>query len=81
VHYTSKILTAEGSLNGIIANMPFKDQGFDFERIFVPDGYSKTLAEMDVRDISAISHRYKAIKNLYEQLMKEQNRFKPKIIS
>jgi len=65
---TNKILTAEGRLNGIISNMPFKDQGFDFERIFVPDGYTKTLAEMDVRDISFITHRYKAIKNLYEQL-------------
>jgi XTP/dITP diphosphohydrolase len=72
---TNKILTAEGRLNGVISNMPFKDQGFDFERIFVPDGYTKTLAEMDVRDISFITHRYKAIKSLYEQLMKEQNSF------
>jgi len=68
---TNKILTAEGCLNGVISNTPFKDHGFDFERIFMPDGHTKTLAEMDIRDKNQISHRYKAIKNLYEQLIKE----------
>lgn len=66
----SKILTAEGRLNGVISNMPFKDHGFDFERIFIADGHDKTLAEMKVHDKNHISHRYKAIKNLYQQLIK-----------
>lgn len=68
---TNKTLTAEGRLNGTISKLPFRDHGFDFERIFIADGHDKTLAEMDVRDKSHISHRYKAIKHLYEQLIKE----------
>lgn len=67
---TNKILTAEGRLNGTISNAPFKDHGFDFERIFIPNGHTKTLAEMDDRDKNDISHRYKAIKSLYEQLIR-----------
>lgn len=67
----NKTLIAEGRLNGMISNAPFKEQGFDFERIFIPNGYTKTLAEMDDRDKSKITHRYQAIKNLYEQLIKE----------
>lgn len=70
---TNKILSAEGRLNGMISNLPFKDHGFDFERIFIADGHNKTLAEMDFSDKIHISHRYKAIKNLYEQLIMETN--------
>ena len=65
---TNHTLTAEGTLQGTIYTGPFKDHGFDFERIFIPNGFDKTLAEMDARDKSKISHRYKAIKGLYEQL-------------
>jgi XTP/dITP diphosphohydrolase len=72
----NKALTAEGRLNGMISTAPFKDHGFDFERIFIPDGYTQTLAEMDDRDKSHISHRYKAIINLYEQLIKEPDHFR-----
>lgn len=66
---TNKTITAEGRLNGIISNAPFKDHGFDFERIFIPNGYSNTLAEMNTHDKNYITHRYKAIKNIYEQLI------------
>lgn len=62
-------LVAEGRLEGMIALAPFKDHGFDFERIFVPDGYNVTLAEIDKRDKNKINHRYKAIKNIYEQFI------------
>lgn len=61
-------LIAEGRLEGKITLAPFKDHGFDFERIFVPNGYNITLAAMDMRDKSKISHRYKAIEGLYKQL-------------
>lgn len=63
----NQLLFAEGRLEGNISLAPFKDHGFDFERIFVPDGYNVTLAEVDKQDKNKISHRYKAIKNIYEQ--------------
>lgn len=72
---TNKIITAEGRLNGTISDAPFKDYGFDFERIFIPSGYTQTLAEMSDHDKSNITHRYKAIKSLYEQLIKETEIF------
>jgi XTP/dITP diphosphohydrolase len=66
---TNKILTAEGRLDGEILKTPFQDHGFDFERIFIPTSQTKTLAAMDANDKIHISHRYQAIKNIYEQLM------------
>lgn len=70
---TNRVLTAEGRLNGKISDRPFQDHGFDFERVFIPEGHTKTMAEMDAFDKEHISHRYKAIKNIYEQLIKEPN--------
>lgn len=67
---SNKVFTSEGRLNGMISTAPFKDQGFDFERIFIPNGYTQTLAEMNDRDKNHISHRYIAIKNIYEQTSK-----------
>lgn len=62
-------LVAEGRLEGDILLEPFKDHGFDFERIFVPKGIDITLAEMATEDKNKISHRYKAIHNIYMQLV------------
>ncbi len=69
----NKVLTAEGRLNGSISSVPFKDQGFDFERIFVPAGHSQTLAELTEYHKNNNTHRYQAIKSLHEQLIKEPN--------
>ena len=42
--------------------------GFGYDPIFVPDGYSKTFAEMDYVEKLQIDHRYIAYKKLYESI-------------
>ncbi len=71
-------LTSQGRLYGTITAEPFQDHGFDFERIFVAEGFDTTLAETKAQDKTNISHRYKAIKSLYDQLT-EAGLLKPKL--
>ena len=37
----------DGSLRGLIAEHPSGDKGFGWDKIFIPEGYSMTRAEMD----------------------------------
>jgi len=62
----------EGIVKGkIIKNLRGK-QGFGYDPIFVPDGYSKTFAEMDMKEKNKLSHRAIAVKSMIEFIM---NRF------
>ena len=40
----------EGSLNGIIADRPAGENGFGWDKIFIPEGYTVTRAELDEDD-------------------------------
>lgn len=62
------MIHAEGSLDGIIATEERGDHGFGYDSIFVPNGATKTLAEMTDVEKNAISHRAKALKELIAQI-------------
>lgn len=47
---------------------PRGENGFGFDKIFQPNGYSKTYAEMDIVDKNKISERFLAISNLVKFL-------------
>lgn len=49
----------EGSINGTIAKKPAGSNGFGWDRIFIPDGYSVTRAELNDEDYEKV---YLAIK-------------------
>ena len=57
-----------GVLEGSIAKERSGSQGFGYDPIFIPDGYSKTLAEISLEEKNAISHRGKAMRALAEFL-------------
>ncbi len=57
-----------GRVQGMIAEEPAGSGGFGFDPIFVPAGYSRTFAEMDLREKSWISHRGIAISRLLRWL-------------
>lgn len=57
-------VTAEGVLEGSIAESPQGENGFGYDPIFIPDGYNKTLAVMTEEEKNAISHRSKALHEL-----------------
>jgi XTP/dITP diphosphohydrolase len=50
-----------GTLPGRIVEEPAGSGGFGYDPLFVPDGFSRTLAEMSVKEKNRISHRRRAI--------------------
>lgn len=58
----------EGIVTGNIINEKRGTMGFGYDPIFVPDGFSKTLAEMTMEEKNKISHRACAIKKLVGHL-------------
>ncbi|MCB1680511.1 MAG: RdgB/HAM1 family non-canonical purine NTP pyrophosphatase [Rhodospirillales bacterium] len=58
------VRTFEGRVNGTIVWPPCGEKGFGYDPVFVPDGYSRTFAEMEPADKHRISHRAKAFEKL-----------------
>lgn len=57
-----------GVLKGEIALQRSGSEGFGYDPLFIPDGYTKTLAELSLDEKNAISHRGKAMRALAEFL-------------
>lgn len=64
----------EGTVNGTIISERRGDSGFGYDPIFIPDGYSKTYAEMTLQEKSALSHRAIAVKKLEQYLSRQSMR-------
>jgi len=54
----------EGIVNGEIIEQARGAEGFGYDPIFVPEGFSKTFAEMSMDEKNTISHRGRAIASL-----------------
>ena len=76
-HYTAAIalvypdgreITAEGYMYGKIITEHRGSRGFGYDPIFVPDGETRTVAEMTDEEKNAISHRAKGLSALLEKL-------------
>jgi XTP/dITP diphosphohydrolase len=52
-----------GSLKGCVSRRPKGTGGFGFDPIFIPEGETRTLAEMSPDEKSAVSHRSIALKS------------------
>jgi len=53
-----------GEVKGKIAREPRGRKRFDWDRIFIPSGFSRTFAEMSIEEKNRISHRMKAFVKL-----------------
>jgi XTP/dITP diphosphohydrolase len=51
----------EGVCNGRISENYAGDSGFGYDPVFIPEGHSRTFAEMTMLEKSGISHRKKAV--------------------
>lgn len=60
----SKPLIYEGECRGRINIIPVGDMGFGYDPLFVPDGFDRCFAQMDLEEKKAISHRGNAIRAL-----------------
>ncbi|MBK7212033.1 MAG: non-canonical purine NTP diphosphatase [Bacteroidales bacterium] len=58
----------EGIVNGILTSSPKGNQGFGYDPIFQPIGFSNTFAEMDLQTKNQISHRAIAVQKLVKFL-------------
>jgi len=54
----------EGIVHGYITTEEQGMNGFGYDPIFIPQGYSKTFAEMTAEEKNKISHRYQAMQQL-----------------
>ncbi len=58
----------EGICKGLILKERRGINGFGYDPVFIPDGSSKTFAEMNIEEKSKFSHRKKAITKLIDFL-------------
>lgn len=61
------MLFGEGTIHGTVVK-PRGENGFGFDFSVVPDGETRTMAEMSPEEKNAISHRGQAFNNLLQQL-------------
>ena len=54
----------EGICEGIITNSIMGENGFGYDPVFIPDGSTKTFAEMNLEEKNNYSHRKKATSKL-----------------
>ncbi len=55
-----KKIFSEGTIKGKISNKKKGKNGFGYDPIFIPRGYSKTFGEMNLKLKASIDHRSKA---------------------
>ncbi len=61
-----KIKQFEGVAKGQISKGKSGEKGFGYDPIFIPEGFSKSFAEMSSAEKNNVSHRAKAIKKLIQ---------------
>jgi len=61
-------LAAEGRVEGFILEAMRGGGGFGYDPLFVPDGETRTLAELSAAEKNALSHRGRAVESLRQQL-------------
>lgn len=59
----------EGMVKGKIIHEKKGSEGFGYDPVFIPDGYTKTFAEMSLEEKSIISHRGLAVEKLVAFLL------------
>ena len=63
-----------GELRGTIIKEPRGENGFGYDPLFVPDGFTNTLAELGSEEKNKISHRAIAFKRLKEILSEQMEK-------
>lgn len=64
----------EGEVKGHISLEPKGSDGFGYDPVFVPEGYSKSFAELDSSIKNSISHRAKAVEQLKNYFLTMQDK-------
>lgn len=59
----------EGIVEGRIIDREIGCEGFGYDPLFIPDGFSKTFAQMTADEKNAVSHRGRAVRLLIDFLL------------
>lgn len=62
------VTTFEGAIRGTITREKRGSGGFGYDPVFLPDGYERTFAEMNLTEKNRISHRALAVQKLADYL-------------
>ena len=57
-----EVRTVEGEVRGVIVGQPRGANGFGYDPVFLPDGYTQTFAELPSEVKNGISHRSNALR-------------------
>ncbi len=63
-----KLTTFPGEISGTITREKQGVKGFGYDPVFLPDGFDRTFAEMDLSEKNRISHRAVAVQKLVDYL-------------
>lgn len=66
----NKKVTVRGEVRGKIGYKEIGENGFGYDPLFIPDGYSKTFGELTMDEKNTMSHRSRALENLKNKLKK-----------
>jgi XTP/dITP diphosphohydrolase len=62
--------TTEGVFSGTLGESPRGTNGFGYDPLFIPEGMTKTSAELTDEEKNAISHRGQSLRKMIEVLQK-----------
>ena len=66
--YGKKAINVNGIIYGRISNKIIGTNGFGYDPIFIPNGFSKTFGEMAKRKKMKVDHRYLAFEKLVKKI-------------
>ena len=66
LYYENNIHYFEGTVEGTILEKPIGNKGFGYDPVFMPKGYNKSFAQMNIEIKNKISHRAIAIEKLVD---------------
>ncbi|HML88276.1 MAG TPA: XTP/dITP diphosphatase [Methylomusa anaerophila] len=66
------LLTAAGTIEGIILFAPRGENGFGYDPLFMVPELGRTMAELSAADKNAISHRGKALQTLVRKMVEDR---------
>lgn len=67
-HDGNRVHTFRGETEGTLAKSEREGYGWDFDFIFIPEGYKQTFSEMGMEEKNKISHMHKALCAFSEHL-------------
>jgi XTP/dITP diphosphohydrolase len=76
-HPDGKVYTVEGKCEGRIGYSERGSEGFGYDPLFIPEGYSSTFAELSSTEKNRISHRGQALleaRALLEKILSDKGR-------